>query len=59
MNIVISMPQDAWNIVLKHVGNGPYVEVSNVIAEMQRQAQPQLSPVPAPVTASEPAEKVE
>jgi hypothetical protein len=33
-----------WNVVMKGVGNLPFVEVSEIIAEMKQQADPQLLP---------------
>ena len=48
MDINITLPQDAWNVVLKYLGQAPYVEVAPLIAEIQRQAAPQTAPTQPP-----------
>ena len=53
INFTLSI--DQANLIMKHLGNGSYVEVSDLVAELQRQAAPQLAPpAPAPVAAPAP-----
>jgi hypothetical protein len=42
--IKIELTIAKWNVVMKGVGNLPFVEVSEIIAEMKQQADPQLLP---------------
>ena len=56
MNITFTLSVEQTNIIMKHLGGGAYVEVSPVIAELQRQAAPQLAvpqPPPPPDAAPE------
>ena len=39
---------DQINIIMSALGNAPYITVAPVIAEIQKQAQPQINPAPAP-----------
>ena len=41
------------NLIMKHLGNGAFAEVADLIAELKAQAAPQLAPPAAP---SSPAE---
>ena len=51
-NITLTLTVDQINGILSHLGNGPYVQVAPMIAEIQRQAAPQLQgPVPSPAEA--------
>ena len=40
---------DQINIILQALGNSPYVQVAPVIAEIQKQAAPQVNPAPEAV----------
>ena len=37
------------NIIMQALGNAPYITVAPVIAEIQKQAQPQINPAPEAV----------
>ena len=45
MNLELTIEQ--VNIIMQALGNAPYVTVAPVIAEIQKQAQPQINPVPS------------
>jgi hypothetical protein len=45
MNLELTIEQ--VNIVMSALGNAPYIQVAPVIAEIQKQAAPQLNPVPS------------
>jgi hypothetical protein len=45
MNLELTIEQ--VNIIMSALGNAPYIQVSPVIAEIQKQAAPQLNPVPS------------
>jgi hypothetical protein len=51
-NISISLPAQAWNVILNALGQRPFVEVTDLIAELKKQAESQL-PTPAPVEQAE------
>ncbi len=42
--INFSLTLDQANLIMKHLGNGPYAEVAPLIAEIQKQAAPQINP---------------
>lgn len=42
--IDISLPAEAWNVVMNALGQRPYVEVVNLIAEIKSQAEAQIKP---------------
>ena len=42
---------DQINVIMSALGNAPYITVAPVIAEIQKQAQPQLAPPPTPEAA--------
>ena len=46
MNLELTIEQ--VNIIMSALGNAPYITVAPVIAEIQKQAQPQINPAPAP-----------
>ena len=37
---------DQINVIMQALGNAPYIQVAPVIAEIQKQAQPQINPAP-------------
>ena len=37
MDINITLPQDAWNVVMKHLGDGAFVEVADLIEKLRAQ----------------------
>jgi len=37
------------NVIMSALGNAPYIQVAPVIAEIQKQAQPQINPAPEAV----------
>lgn len=41
-NISISLPVQAWNVVLNALANRPYVEVAELLEEIKKQAAGQL-----------------
>ena len=47
MNLELTIEQ--VNIIMSALGNAPYITVAPVIAEIQKQAQPQLNPAPEAV----------
>lgn len=51
-NISISLPAQAWNVILNALGQRPFVEVTDLIAELKKQAESQLPP-PAPAEQAE------
>lgn len=53
--IKIELSIAKWNVVMKGVGNLPFVEVSEIIAEMKAQADPQLQPVGEQTTEVQPS----
>jgi len=40
---------DQINVIMSALGNAPYIQVAPVIAEIQKQAQPQINPAPEAV----------
>jgi len=44
--MTLNLTVDQINIILNALGNAPYVQVSAVIAEIQKQAAPQVNPAP-------------
>jgi len=42
--MTLELTVDQINIILQALGNAPYVQVAPVIAEIQKQAQPQINP---------------
>ena len=40
---------DQINVIMSALGNAPYVQVAPVIAEIQKQAAPQVNPAPEAV----------
>ena len=45
-----SLSMDEANLIMKHLGNGSYVEVSALIENLRAQAAPQLAQQEAPPT---------
>jgi len=43
-NITISLPVNAWNIVLNALANRPYAEVADLLEQIKKQAADQLQP---------------
>lgn len=41
-NISISLPAQAWNVILNALGQRPFLEVTDLIAELKKQAESQL-----------------
>lgn len=46
--ITIKLPVAQWDLILQSLGNQPFDKVQGLIAEMQRQAMPQIAPAPPP-----------
>lgn len=44
-NVKIELPVNAWNIVMTALGQRPFVEVSDLITEMKKQAEPQIQQI--------------
>ena len=44
MNLELTIEQ--VNIIMQALGNAPYIQVAPVIAEIQKQAAPQVNPAP-------------
>jgi hypothetical protein len=42
-NISISLPAQAWNVILNALGQRPFVEVTDLIAELKKQADAQVN----------------
>lgn len=42
-NVTITLPVNAWNIVLNALGGRPYAEVAELLEEIKKQAAGQLS----------------
>jgi len=51
-NISISLPAQAWNVILNALGQRPFVEVADLIAELKKQAESQV-PQSAPAEQAE------
>lgn len=48
-NLSITLPVQAWNIVLNALGQRPYAEVMELVAEIKKQADEQVNkPVQEP-----------
>jgi hypothetical protein len=47
MNLELTIEQ--VNIIMSALGNAPYIQVAPVIAEIQKQAAPQVNPAPEAV----------
>lgn len=48
-NISITLPLNAWNVVMNALGQRPFAEVAELIAEIKRQGEAKVNPVdPAP-----------
>lgn len=45
-NISISLPAQAWNVILNALGQRPFVEVTDLIAELKKQADAQVNAAP-------------
>ena len=46
MNLDLTI--DQINVIMSALGNAPYIQVAPVIAEIQKQAAPQVNPAPQP-----------
>lgn len=53
VEVTIKLPVEQWNVVLQALGSQPYERVQGLIAELQRQAGPQVAP-PVPEKKVEP-----
>ena len=42
-NITVTLPVQAWNSVLAALGSRPFVEVADLIVEIKRQAEGQVT----------------
>lgn len=40
-NISISLPPQAWNVILNALGQRPFIEVADLIVELKKQAEAQ------------------
>jgi len=47
--MTLDLTIDQINIIMGALGNAPYVQVAPVIAEIQKQAAPQVNPAPEAV----------
>jgi len=45
-NLSITLPVQAWNIVLNALGQRPYAEVMELVAEIKKQADAQVNTAP-------------
>lgn len=45
--MTLELTIDQINIIMSALGNAPYITVAPVIAEIQKQAAPQVNPAPA------------
>jgi hypothetical protein len=45
-NLSITLPIQAWNIVLNALGQRPYAEVVELVAELKKQADAQVNAAP-------------
>lgn len=54
MNINFSLSMDQANLIVKHLGKGTYVEVFALIAELQKQATPQIAAAEASAPEGQP-----
>ena len=46
-NISVSLPVQSWNVVLAALSARPFSEVADLIAELKRQAEKQISTAPS------------
>jgi hypothetical protein len=46
MKLTITLEQNQWNVVLKYLGQGAYVEVAPIVESIAKQAAEQLNPKP-------------
>jgi hypothetical protein len=47
-NLSITLPVQAWNVILNALGQRPYAEVMELVAELKKQADAQVNSPPAP-----------
>ena len=45
-NISITLPLQAWNVILNSLGQRPYAEVVELVAELKKQAEAQVNKTP-------------
>jgi hypothetical protein len=50
MELTFKISLENANLIMKHLGNAPFVEVADLIANLKAQAAPQLAPQEAPPT---------
>ena len=44
--MTLDLTLEQINVIMSALGNAPYITVAPVIAEIQKQAQPQINPAP-------------
>ena len=49
--MTLDLTLEQINVIMQALGNAPYVQVAPVIAEIQKQAAPQVKPAPQPAPA--------
>ena len=45
-NLSITLPVQAWNVILNALGQRPYAEVMELVAELKKQADAQVNVAP-------------
>ena len=45
-NISVTLPLQAWNVILNALGQRPYAEVVDLVAELKKQAEAQVNKAP-------------
>lgn len=45
-NLSITLPVQAWNVILNALGQRPYAEVVELVAELKKQAESQVNKAP-------------
>ncbi len=51
--ISITLPLNAWNVVMNALGQRPFAEVAELIAEIKKQGEAAASSIPSPVADAE------
>jgi len=45
-NLTITLPVQAWNVIMNALGQRPFAEVADLIAELKKQADANQKPAP-------------
>lgn len=51
--VSITLPVQAWNVVMNALGQRPYLEVADLVANIKKQAEAQLVAPPVPTFSEE------